>query len=177
MKVNSLFFFLALLIHGPLAFAQEAIIQQASPLAMTRARYKDTYLKITYSQPHRRGREIFGQLVPYGQVWRLGANEATELTTTHDILINDQILKAGTYSLFAMPAEDKWTFIINSETGLWGSYNHNPKLDVMRFDAPAGKTPTQYEPFTIKAIQSNANVDLIFLWDYVQVSFPVKFLN
>lgn len=177
MKVYRLVFFFALLFQSGLMIAQEAIIPQASPLAMTRARYKDAYLKITYSQPHRRGREIFGQLVPYNQVWRLGANEATELTVTQDVLINNQLLKAGTYTLFAIPTDDKWTFIVNSETGLWGSYNHNPKLDVIRFDAPVETNSVAFEPFTIKANQNNANVDVMFFWHNVRVQFPVKFLN
>ena len=78
--------------------AQEAVGPRPSPLAIAAVRYKDEYIKITYSQPQKRGREIFGKLVPFDEVWRTGANEATELTTTKNIQINGTLLKAGTYS-------------------------------------------------------------------------------
>ena len=78
------------------AQAQEAVGPRPSPLAVTAVRYKDEYVKITYSQPQKRGREIFGKLVPFDEVWRTGANEATELTTTKNIQIHGTLLKAGT---------------------------------------------------------------------------------
>ena len=115
---------------------RKQVKSRPSPLAIVAIRYKDAYIKITYSQPQKKGREIFGKLVPYDQVWRTGANEATELTTTKNIQINGTLLKAGTYSLFTIPQKDSWTIIINSEVGLWGAYNYNSKLDVMRFDVP-----------------------------------------
>lgn len=158
--------------------AQDALPERPSPLAIVRLRYKDAYLKITYSQPHKKNREIFGSLVPYGQVWRLGANEATEITITRDVSVNNQILKAGTYTLLAIPEKDKWTIIINAEPGLWGSYNYNSKLDVMRFEVPVeGTAGTVFEPFTIKADQSNAAVAISMMWDKVKVTVPLKFLN
>src|SRR5688500_16796609 len=79
---------------------QVALTPRPSPLATINMRFKDAYIKIVYSQPHKNGREIFGKLVPYGEVWSTGANEATEITLTRDMLINNQLLKAGTYSLF-----------------------------------------------------------------------------
>jgi hypothetical protein len=81
------FSFLVLVMFPTISLAQEAIKPRPSPLAISSARYKDTYLKITYSQPHKKERVIFGKLVPYGEVWRTGANEATEITITRDILI------------------------------------------------------------------------------------------
>src|SRR6478609_8610578 len=116
------------------AQAQEALPPRSSPLSVISMRYKDAYVKIVYSQPHKRGREIFGKLVPYGEVWRTGANEATEITLTRDLFINGTLLPAGTYSLFTIPANDKWTIIINKDLGLWGAYNYNIKQDVLRFD-------------------------------------------
>jgi hypothetical protein len=99
-------------------------------------RYKDTYIKITYCQPRTRGREIFGALVPYGQVWRTGANEATEITLTKDVFINGMMITAGTYSVFTIPDKEKWVIIFNKELGLWGSYNYNYKNDLIRFEVP-----------------------------------------
>jgi hypothetical protein len=160
------------------SFAQEALKERPSPLAITIARYKSTYVKITYSQPHKRGREIFGKLVPFGQVWRLGANETTEITTTKDIIINSTLLKAGTYSMFTIPEKDSWTIIINADVGLWGSYNYNTKQDVFRFTVPAQKIDREiYEPLTIKLDQRNEVADLLILWDQTKISIPVKFIN
>lgn len=157
--------------------SQEAVKPRASPLAVIAMRYKDSYVKITYSQPHKRGRKIFGDLVPYGQVWRTGANEATEITITHDILFNATVLKAGTYSLFTIPDKIKWTIILNKEVGLWGSYNYNPKLDILRFDVPIEKINAPYEAFTMTFYQKNDQAILNLWWDDVKVSIPLKFMN
>jgi hypothetical protein len=158
--------------------AQEALPPRSSPLSVISMRYKDAYVKVVYSQPHKRGREIFGKLVPFGEVWRTGANEATEITLTKDLLVNNQVLKAGTYSLFTIPEKDKWTIIVNSDTGLWGAYNYNPKVDVMRFDVPVkAVTNVIYEPFTLQFDQKNELAELLMLWDNVKVSVPLKFTN
>jgi hypothetical protein len=158
------------------AFSQEAIKARPSPLAIVTARYKDTYLKIIYSQPHKRGREVFGKLIPYDQVWRTGANEATEMTTTKDIIINNQPFKAGTYSLLSIPGKEKWTIIINSDLGMWGAYNYNQKMDVLRFEVPVELLrETVYEPFTILIDQKTDKATISLLWDKTKVTFPIQF--
>lgn len=153
-------------------YAQES---RLSPLAMARMRYKDTYVKITYGQPLKRGREIFGSLVPYGEVWRTGANEATEITLTGNLLVNGLLLQAGTYSIFTIPDRIKWTIIINRELNLWGSYNYNPKLDVLRFEAPVQESSEVVEAFTITLDQSNDRAEMTFQWDRVRVTVPIRF--
>lgn len=156
--------------------AQDAVKPRPSPLAIVSSRYKDTYVKVTYSQPHKRGRAVFGSLVPYGQVWRTGANEATELTLTRDIKINGKDLSAGTYSLFSIPGKESWTIILNAELGLWGSYNYNPKLDVLRLEVPVVPvTDFVYEAFTILIDPKNARADLILAWDQSKVIIPLQF--
>ena len=174
------FFLCTLLFFGAAtscAFGQEAIKSRPSPLAILAIRYKDAYIKITYSQPQKRGREIFGKLVPYDDVWRTGANEATEITATKNIQINGTLLKAGTYSIFAIPQKDKWTIIINSEVGLWGAYNYNSKLDVMRFDVPVTPIDEVYESFTMHFDHRNEVADLLLYWDKTKVSCLIKFIN
>src|SRR3989337_3874150 len=156
--------------------AQEAVTPRPSPIAIISMRYKDAYVKITYSQPHKRGREIFGKLVPFDEVWRTGANEATELTITKNMQVNGTLLKAGTYSLFTIPQKDKWTIIINSEVGLWGAYNYNSKLDVMRFDVPIAISDILYEPFTMQFNHRNEVADLLLFWDRTKISIPFKFI-
>ena len=159
------------------SYSQEAIKPRPSPLAIITMKYKDTYVKITYSQPQKNNRNVFGSLVPYGQVWRTGANEATEITLTKDIQLNGTLLKSGTYSVFSIPEKDRWTIIINSEIGLWGSYNYNSKFDVMRFDVPVQVlNGLVYEPFTMTFDQKNEMANLLIMWDNVKVSVPVKFI-
>lgn len=158
------------------ATAQEAAKPRPSPLVVVSGRYKDTYIKITYSQPNKRGREIFGTLVPYDQVWRTGANEATEMTISRDIKLNGFDLKAGTYSLFTIPKKEAWTILINSDLGLWGSYNYNAKMDILKFDIPS--TPVNefvYEVFTILIDPKNSKADLILAWDKIKVIIPIQF--
>lgn len=157
--------------------AQELLKLRPSPLAIASVRYQDNYVKITFSQPQKKGRKIFGDLVPYGQVWRTGANEATELTTTKDIMLNDVLLKAGTYSLFTIPHKEKWTIIINGDVGLWGAYNYNPSKDLWRFEVPVAPNDKVYEAFTIAIEHRNELAEVLLLWDDVKVSFPVKFLK
>ena len=159
------------------AQGQEAPATRPSPLAIASAKYKEAYLKIVYSQPRKNGRTVFGSLVPYGKVWRTGANEATEFTITNDITLNNILVKAGTYSLFTIPNKDKWTIILNHELGLWGSYNYNPKMDLLRFDIPTQKTANTFEAFTIQCEARNNVADILMSWDDIQVSIPVKFLN
>jgi len=176
MRISLTLILFLFLILPQIVNGQEAIKPRSSPLAIVSARYKDTYLKITYSQPHKRERIIYGTLIPYGLVWRTGANEATEITITKDIIINNNQLKAGTYSLFTIPERDSWIIIINSELGLWGSYNYNMKMDVMRFTVPVQLMQgAVYEPFTIMVDQKNDKAEIILAWDAVQVRIPIQF--
>lgn len=155
---------------------QEAVSPRPSPLAVVQSRYKDTYLKITYSQPSKRGRTVFGSLVPWDGVWRTGANEATEMTITRDIKINGADLKAGTYSLFTIPHPDHWTIIFNNDLGLWGAYNYNPKQDALRFDVASSQIKDGvYESFTIQLNSRNDRTDMQIMWDHTQVVIPIQF--
>ncbi|HEU5291736.1 MAG TPA: DUF2911 domain-containing protein [Cyclobacteriaceae bacterium] len=159
-------------------FSQDAPPTRPSPTAITSARYKDTYVKITYCQPRKRGREVFGKLVPFGEVWRTGANEATEITLTRDLFVNGTLLPAGTYSLFTIPAHDKWTIIINKDLGLWGAYNYNIKQDVLRFDVPVMQLTNEVvEAFTIQFDQRNSVADLLLVWDKTKISIPIQFIE
>jgi hypothetical protein len=169
--------FIVLLAVVTNTYAQEIFKPRTSPLAVTSMKYKDAYVRIIYGQPLKHGREIFGKLVPYGEVWRTGDNEATEITTTKDLLINNQLLKAGTYAIFTIPQLEKWTIIINADLGLWGSYNYVPTLDVLRFDVPVEANATFYEAFTMFFDQKNEMANLLIMWDRVKVSIPFKFTN
>lgn len=159
-------------------FAQADTTPRKSPMAVVNTHYKDTYVKVTYSQPAKRNRDLFGQLIPFGQVWRLGANEATEITLTKDLYINNQLIKAGTYSLFAIPDREKWTLIFNQDLGLWGSYNYQSKADVARIEAPASTDLSPpLERFTISFDKFRDSTYLVFKWDRTQVRLPLRFID
>jgi len=150
-----------------------------SPMQMAAKKLDDTtYVKVTYHSPRLQDpktgekRTIFGKLVPYGEVWRLGANAATELTTTGDIELAGKRLPAGTYALFTIPQADKWTLIVNKDVGQWGAYKYNKDLDVLRVDVPATKSPDTYEAFTIAFDEKGTA--LSFSWENTQVSVPVR---
>lgn len=152
------------------------IEKRISPLALATAKYKDSYIKVTYGQPSKRNRPIFGALVPYGQVWRTGANEATEITFTRDVSISNKTISAGIYTLFTIPNPTQWTVILNREVGLWGSYNYNPKSDVERWEVPVQKLADRsIEVMSIQLDSKNNKVNLNVCWDDTCVSLPILF--
>lgn len=159
------------------AGAQDAPAVRPSPTAITAIRYKDSYVKITYCQPRKRGREIFGKLVPFGEVWRTGANEATEITLTKDVFIKGTLVPAGTYSIFTIPGKESWTIILNKDLGTWGAYNYNVKLDFLRFDVAVQTNTEVYEAFTIQFDHRNSVADLLLLWDKTKISIPFQFIE
>ena len=145
--------------------AQEALKSLPSPSALVTMKYEDTYVKITYSRPHKRDRKIFGSLIPFGKVWRTGANEASEITVTKDIVIGGKRLAAGTYTLFSIPNQDKWKIIINRDLGQWGAFDYNAAHNILTFEVPVQTMTTPYEPFTISFNQKESTTDLLLMWD------------
>jgi len=117
--------------------ASMALAQPASPPATATGKVKDATITINYSSPSVKGRQIWGGLVPYDKVWRVGANSATTFETDKDIKVERKNLAAGKYTLYAIPGEKKWTIIINSQTGQWGitragETTEDPAKDVLR---------------------------------------------
>jgi hypothetical protein len=130
-------------------------------------------IKVTYGRPYKKGREIFGKLEPYGKVYRVGADEATTISFAKDGTFGGQPVKAGTYTLFAIPNETKWTMILNSQLGQWGafSYQKYKDKDVLHVDVPVKKISPTVEQLTIKFPASA----MVIEWDDTQVSVPVSF--
>lgn len=131
-------------------------------------------LRILYSRPQKKERKIFGELVEYGKIWRLGANEATELECFRELKMAGQKLKKGRYTVYAIPYEEKWTIIINRDTDTWGAFVYDSKKDVLRFDVPVEKTNEPVEVFTISTGKSGSGNRLSILWDDVKVEWPVN---
>lgn len=155
--------------------------RRKSPIAIAKLTHPptETYIKIVYGQPYKRDREIFGELVPYDEVWRTGANEATELTTTSDIMFGDQKLEAGTYALFSIPREDEpWTIILNEELGQWGAFDYNKSFDVIRIEASSEEKESVTEAFTIQFAEVTGDSTAIVMeWDQTRVNIPIQFIS
>lgn len=140
----------------------------------------DLTIKVFYNRPSKKGREIFGGLVPYNEVWRTGANEATTFETNQDLIIEGKTLKAGKYSLWTIPRETNWTIIFNSEHGQWGlnskgEPNRNPQLDVLSVDVHAVKQDQIFEQFTIAFEKTGEEAEMVLMWDKTLVSVPFTY--
>ena len=131
--------------------------------------------KVVYSRPQKNGRTVFGELVEYGKVWRLGANEATEIEFFKDVKIGGSKIRKGRYTLYAVPVADKWTIIMNKETDIWGAFSYDSKKDVLRFDVKIEKSTEIAEAFSmVFEKSSNANsIQLVIGWDDVVAKLPI----
>ena len=132
-------------------------------------------MRLVYSRPQKNGRTVFGELIEYGQVWRLGANEATELDLYKDVRVNDHRLKKGHYTMYAIPTPEKWTIIFNKETDTWGAFQYDDKKDVLRTDIKTENLSTPVEAFTMQFEKTDNGVNLVMAWDNVKATLPITF--
>lgn len=131
--------------------------------------------RILYSRPQKNGRQVYGELVEYGKVWRLGANEATELELYKDAKIGTGKVKKGRYTVYAIPYPDKWTIILNKETDIWGAFQYDEKKDILRTDVPVSKQPEAVETFSMAFEKASSGATLVITWDDVKASVPFTF--
>ncbi|QEC51816.1 DUF2911 family protein [Anseongella ginsenosidimutans] len=161
--------------------AQESVTDiklDKSPLDISyhRDADKQPLAKVQYSRPSKNGRTIFGELEPFGKVWRTGANESSEIRFFTDVSFGGKDIPAGTYSLFTIPDEENWTVILNSATDQWGGYSYDESKDVARVEVPAQRTAGTVELLTIYFDGENpAKSDLVIAWDNTVVKVPVEF--
>ena len=168
-----------IILQSLLLSAQDKVqirVTSASPAASFEQEVGSGKIKITYSRPLVRGRKIFGELVPFDKLWRTGASDCTVITTSEDISFGNNVLKAGSYSIFSIPSINEWTIIVNSDTTLHGETGYDEKKDIMRFKVPLEKSPNFYETFTIELndINSKGEAFLKILWENTMVKIPVK---
>jgi hypothetical protein len=130
--------------------------------------------RVIYSRPQRNGRGVFGELVEYEKVWRVGANEATEIEFFKDVIFNGKAVPRGRYTLYATPALNTWTVIINKETDTWGSFKYDSKKDLVRVDVPAQKLPEASDVLSIYFDKTTPGFNLCIAWEYTGVSIPVS---
>jgi Protein of unknown function (DUF2911) len=148
----------------------------ASPACTLKQRVGLTDIQVDYSRPGVKGRTIFGGIVPYGQVWRTGANQATRLTFSTPVKLEGHDIPAGTYALFTIPGENEWTIIINKDANQWGAFQYKEKDDVVRFKVtPVTLTDTRVETFTIELnYVRDESATLTLVWDRTVVPIRLK---
>jgi hypothetical protein len=156
------------------ANAQELQLPQPSPQGHVEQVVGLTTVRIDYSRPSVKGRKIFGDLLPFGQVWRTGANKCTTISMDGPVMVEGNELKAGTYSVFTIPSEDTWIIIFNSDTSLWGEEERKDSLDVLQVKGQSSKTvePVETLTFNFEDVKDDkARIDL--RWENTLVSINI----
>lgn len=156
------------------AFAQQDKSKRPSPPGTAEVTLNGKKITIDYSRPSMRGRKIMGELVPYGEVWRTGANEATTLTTEGNVKVGGAEVPAGKYTLYTLPSEGTWKLIINKETGQWGTVYHQAQ-DLARVDMEKSQLSQPVEQFTISLQKLNdKEARLIMEWETTRLSVSIR---
>ena len=185
-------FLIAALVAGDLRAQDLHPSRRPSPIGIAKTHIGNTYVKVTYGRPYIRGRKIFGAnngdttyLVPFGQVWRTGANEATEITVTAPVTLAGQRLNAGTYSIFTEPGADKWVIHVSPHVGLDGTgifdpatetftQVFDPKDDVLTLTVPSKQIEDTVDQFTIDFDDADNGADMVLKWEKTEVRIPVR---
>ncbi|TMI98180.1 MAG: DUF2911 domain-containing protein [Bacteroidetes bacterium] len=178
---------ICLLISFTFSFSQSSKLPEMDKSPMDVSYYPNNYpilkiqnkateplvARILYSRPQKQGRKIFGELVEYGKVWRLGANEATEIEFYKDVKIGGKKVLKGRYTLYAIVNENIWTMILNNDTDTWGAFKYDSKKDVLRIDVPVQKTDEVVESMSMLFDKSATGISLIIAWEQMKVSLPI----
>ncbi len=132
-------------------------------------------VKVLYGRPSKNNQKIFGNLVPYGEVWRTGHNEATEIKFYKDVKFGGKTVSAGTYVLLSIPGKKEWELILSSNLDVWGSFQYNPAFDVARVTVPVSKAES-LETFSISFKKKNNNdIEMLLGWESTRVKVPLAF--
>lgn len=154
--------------------AQQDKSKRPSPPAQAQCKFSDgKTITVDYSSPRMKGRKIFGDLVPYGQVWRTGANDATTFVTTASVSADGKDIPAGSYTIFTLPEQGKWTLIVSKHTGEWGIPYKYESEELGRIPMSVSKTSGPVENFTISFEQGGSSCTMQLSWEETQAS--VKF--
>jgi hypothetical protein len=149
--------------------------KRASPPEQAQCKFSDgKTITVDYSSPRAKGRKIFGELVPYGQVWRTGANEATTFVTTAGLSADGRDIPAGNYTIFTVPEQNKWTLIVNKKTGEWGIPYKYESEELARIPMSVSKTSAPVENFAIRFDQGGDSCTLNISWEETQASVKLS---
>ncbi len=163
------YFFFFFVLFSLVSNAQDNKEKRPSPPAKVTGVVNGSTITIDYSKPSVKGRKIWGGLVPYKEVWRTGANEATTFETSKDIKVEGKVLPAGKYALFTIPTESSWTVIFNKTSKQWGAYDYKEKDDQLRITV----NPTKSKQFTEQLTFFIEGNKIFFLWENLEVGFKV----
>jgi hypothetical protein len=153
---------------------RENTVPRVSPNAVVGQTIGVTEVRITYGRPGVRGRTIFGDLVPFGEVWRTGANEATAISFSSPVRIEGKSLDAGTYGLFTIPGQDRWTIIFNNEPEQWGAYNYDSSKDTLRVEVEPESAPTQEMMTFSFENTTDTTATCVLHWAETRVPFEIS---
>lgn len=164
-----------LLVLGFAVVATPAPAQVASPPAKAECKFPDgKTIHIDYSSPRMRGRKIFGDLVPYGEPWRVGANEATTFVINANVTVGGKSVPAGSYTLFALPKADSWMLIISKQTGEWGVPYPGEESDFARIPMKVSKLPSPVEDFAIAFDHAGGACTMHLDWETTRASIEIS---
>ena len=147
----------------------------ASPKQKVEQQFSMTKISVEYGRPGVKGRKVFGELVPFGKVWRAGANSATKVTFEQNVNIGDKDVIAGSYALFVIPMEKEWKVMLNKDANQWGAYTYDAKLNVAEFTVPVQKMADKQEWFEIAVNPVDIHsAEMLIKWDMTKVAIPIK---
>ena len=187
--MNKLLIFFCLAIISSVSFSQTTIkLPEVDKSTMDISYYPNNYpiikiqnkvteplaMRVIYSRPLKQGRKIFGELVEYGTVWRLGANEATEIEFFKDVKINGKKITKGRYTLYALINETSWTLIVNKDTDIWGAFKYDTKKDVVRVELPVENITETIEALSMIFEKSVTGINLVMAWDQVKITLSIS---
>jgi len=162
------------LMMATLAFAQQDKSKRPSPPAQAQCKFADgKTITVDYSSPRMKDRKIYGALVPYGEVWRTGANDATAFVTDANLTVGGKDVPVGSYTIFTVPGADKWTLIINKKTGEWGIPYKYESDELARVDMQVSKTASPVENFTIAFDQAGGSCTMHLDWENTRASVEI----
>ena len=164
---------LALLAYGGYTIYEFYNSLGLSPRGQATYQTPDITIQLDYGRPMKRGRKVFGGLVPYGEYWRTGANEATEIEFSRDVVFGGQSVKKGRYRLYTIPEAARWKVVLNSELAQWGKFEPNYDLDVVRVEVPVLNPKTEVEQFTIEFQPDEEGTQLVFKWNRTTTKVPI----
>jgi hypothetical protein len=163
-------------------FAGDLFGNRLSPEDTVEFKLNDLKLAVFYNRPSKKGRDIFGGLVPYNKVWRTGANEATTFETNKNLMVDGILVPAGKYTLWTVPKDSVWNVIFNTKQYPWGVDAEmqpmwDPNYDIMEIDVPVEKLDKAVEQFTIAFDNSTDNLELTMAWDHTKIAVPLEVMK
>jgi hypothetical protein len=163
-------------------FVENIFATRLSPKDTVEFKFNDLKLKVTYNRPYKKGRDVFGALVPFNKVWRTGANEATTFSTNQPLYIKGFTIPVGEYTIWTVPKDSIWQVMFNTKKYPWGvdaemNPMWDPNYDLLEIDVPVEKLNTVVEQFTIGFDNTTGDIELTMAWDQTKIAVPLDTTN